>query len=138
MFGHKWFLKMGELSDASLPALINNACELINCNYYFYQGIDGKGQAQELVRAGVIKFTIPTAADRTLNQWMLRSDLLKNGVFVFKRGEQNSPLKIEFDEGYCVNMANRTAGGKGMSTEFSISANEVRMNGKSCCNYFKL
>ncbi len=52
MFGHKWYLRIGELTDASILGLMQDANELIHCTYGMYQGIDFKGQAQTNVRVG--------------------------------------------------------------------------------------
>jgi|GEM_PF-6774221 len=112
--------------------------EIENFDISVEQGSDFKGQPQEEVHAGIIKFTIPSMPDRNLEQWMMRGDLLKSGVFAFKVGDASSPLKIGFNEAYCINMTNQTARGKGVLTNFIISANEICMNDKYCCNHFKL
>ena len=52
MFGHKWFLRLGELTDASMSGLIQSANELINCSFSFHQGVDFREQAQTDVRMG--------------------------------------------------------------------------------------
>ncbi|GAF03023.1 type VI secretion system tube protein TssD [Saccharicrinis fermentans] len=68
MHGHRWFLKMGELSDASVSALNINASELISCDYSFYQGIDEKGQAQTGVKVSDISLTYESLpSQETLN-----------------------------------------------------------------------
>lgn len=46
MFGHKWFLKIGELSNSSISGLMQEANELINCTFSFSQEIDFRGQPQ--------------------------------------------------------------------------------------------
>lgn len=127
------------LSKLSLDLVLEGTTyEIENFGISFEQPHDFRGQPQELVHGGAITFTIPSMADQKLTQWMMRSEMLKNGMFVFKRGDQSSPLKIAFDEAYCINMTNRTASSKGLSTDFVISANEIRMNDKACCNNFKL
>ncbi len=127
------------LSKYSLDLLLDGKkYEIESINLGFWQGADFKGQPQNEVRAGTINFSISGQPDNTLNQWMLKSELLKNGEFVFNRGAQNSPLKISFTEAYCVNMTNRTASSTGMLTEIKISANEVNLNERECYNYFKL
>ena len=69
---------------------------------------------------------------------MLKSTELKDGVFVFEQGDQNSPLKVKFTEAYCVHMATRTSMNEGLYTQYIISANEIGLNGKWLYRNFKL
>ena len=95
----------------------------------FRQGVDYKGEPQEDMTGGLMHFTIASHTDKQLSKWMVKSDEAKDGVFVFKQGDQNSPLKIKFQEGYCVNMQNKTTLASGVSTSYTVSANEVDLNG---------
>lgn len=104
----------------------------------FSQGVDQKGEPQEDTKGGIVEFSIDSLPDKLLNRWMLRESELKNGVFIFEQGEQNSPLKITFTEAFCVKMATRTLPGRGLYTEYTISANEIDLNGKWLYNNFKL
>lgn len=104
----------------------------------FSQGIDVKGQPQEETNGGIIEFSIANLPDDLFNKWMLKETEVKNGVFIFIQGEQESPLKVTFTQAYCINMAIHTLMGKGLYTDYVISANEIDLNGKWLYNNFKL
>lgn len=104
----------------------------------FSQGTDFKGEPQEDTQGGVVNFSIGTLPDKTFNRWMLKSEELKDGVFVFEQGDQNSPLKVKFTEAFCVHMATRTSISEGLYTQYTISANEIDLNGKWLYRNFKL
>lgn len=104
----------------------------------FSQGVDQKGEPQEETNGGIIEFSIASLPDKMLNRWMLKETELKDGMFIFEQGAQNSPLKIKFTEAYCIGMATRTHPGRGLYTEYTISANEIDLNGKWLYKNFKL
>lgn len=104
----------------------------------FSQGVDQKGEPQEETNGGIVEFSIANQPDRMLNRWMLKETELKDGMFIFEQGAQNSPLKIKFTEAYCIHMATRTHPGRGLYTEYAISANEIDLNGKWLYKNFKL
>lgn len=104
----------------------------------FSQGIDLKGQPQEETNGGIVEFSITNLPDELFNKWMIRETDVKDGIFVFEQGDQNSPLKISFSEAYCINMAIRTSLGRGLYTDYIISANEIDLNGKWLYKNFKL
>lgn len=104
----------------------------------FSQGVDQKGEPQEETNGGIVEFSIASLPDKMLNRWMLKEAELKDGMFVFEQGAQNSPLKIKFTEAYCISMATRTQPGRGLYTEYVISANEIDLNGKWLYKNFKL
>lgn len=136
---NKFFKLAQPLSKLSLDMMLDGTeYEIQDFAVGFDQPIDSRGEPQNEVHGGAIKFTVPSMPDKTLHQWMMQSDMRKSGEFVFKRGDENSPLRVEFADAYCINMKSRTASSKGLSTDFVISANEVRMNGKGCFNHFKL
>ncbi len=108
----------------------NESYEIERFCINFNQSVDYKGEPQEETRGGFMSFSIANMPDKLLTRWAVRDTESKNGVFVFKQGEQNSPLKIKFDEAYCVNMRNSTVYRGGVSTDYVISANEVDLAGK--------
>lgn len=116
----------------------NNAYEVDSFSLSFSQGIDFKGEPQEETKGGLIDFSIGSLPDRVLKRWMLKDTELKDGEFVFEQGDQSSPLRVRFTEAFCVHMATRTSMGEGLYTQYTISANEVDLNGKWLYRSFKL
>lgn len=116
----------------------SNSYEIDSFSMVFSQGFDSKGEPQEETKGGVVDFSIGSLPDRVLRRWMFKDTELKDGEFVFEQGAQSSPLKIKFTEAFCVNMATRTSIGAGLYTQYTISANEVDLNGKWLYRNFTL
>lgn len=116
----------------------NNTYEIDSFRMDFSQGLDFKGEPQEETKGGAIDFSIGSLPDRVLKKWMLKDTETKDGEFVFEQGDQSSPLRIKFTEAFCVHMATRTSMGEGLYTQYTISANEVDLNGKWLYRNFKL
>lgn len=113
MFGHKWFLKIGELADASVLGLKQSANELIHCSVSFHQGVDYKGQAQTAVRAGDIVLTYDGLPSKEVINWAMTSTKLYNGVLILCDSDEMPIDKIFFEDGACINMSvNYTNEGK--------------------------
>lgn len=69
---------------------------------------------------------------------MINSDKLMNGEFQFRREAESMPLRVIFENAYCVGM-NPHKGIKGeMETSFVISANELILNGASIYNSWRV
>ena len=102
------------------------------------QPTDFKGQPVSDIRGGSVGFTIPQMPDATLRKWMIHSDQLMDGEFQFRRGDQSMPLRICFQQAYCIQMT-PCKGSKGeMMTSFVIRANELILNEKSLFNDWRL
>ena len=102
------------------------------------QPTDFKGQPVSDIRGGSVGFTIPQMPDATLRKWMIHSDKLMDGEFQFRRGDQSMPLRICFQQAYCIQMT-PCKGSKGeMMTSFVIRANELILNEKSLFNDWRL
>lgn len=81
MFGHKCFLKIGELSNSSISGLMQEANELINCTFSFSQEMDFRGQPQTRINVDnlvLIYDGIPTQ-DSACVRMSLSKSMLVNG-----------------------------------------------------------
>ena len=104
MFGHKSFLKIGELSDASIMGLYKDSYELEHCSYGFSQGVNTDGKAQTEVRGGTINLVIPGIPPLDIIQWALDSRKYNNGMIVIC-DDNDLPLeKIKFTDAACIAM----------------------------------
>lgn len=127
------------IGKISLSLVIDgNRYEIEQFRLNFSQGVDQKGEPQEETNGGIVEFSIASLPDKILNRWMLKETELKDGMFIFEQGAQNSPLKVKFTDAYCIGMATRTRPGRGLYTEYVISANEIDLNGKWLYKNFKL
>ncbi len=104
MFGHKSFLKIGELNDASIMGLYKESYELEHCSYGFSQGINVDGKAQTEVRGGTIHIGIPGIPPNDIIQWALDFRKYNNGVIVVC-DDNDLPLeKIKFTDAACIGL----------------------------------
>lgn len=104
MFGHKSFLKLGALSDASIQGLYKDSYELQKCSYSFSKGINTDGKAQTEVRGGSINISISGIPPTDIIEWALSSKKYYDGAIVIC-DDNNMPLeKIYFTDAACVSM----------------------------------
>lgn len=80
MFGHKCFLRLGQLNDSSISGLYKDSYELLSCDYSFAKGTDRNGKPQTEVRGGTIKVCYPNVPQPEFMGWMLKSGKLENGA----------------------------------------------------------
>jgi len=104
MFGHKSFLKIGELSDVSITGLYKESYELDYCSYSFSQGINVDGKAQTEVHGGTINISISGIPPNDIIQWSLDSSKYNSGLIVIC-DDNDMPLeKIKFTDAACIGM----------------------------------
>ena len=60
--------------------------------------------------------------------WAMRSQT-KDGEVVFKSKTANAPLKVQFFNGYCVDLDRSISEGRGLTSDLIISAEKVVING---------
>lgn len=107
--------------------------ELAQFGISFGQSVDYKGQPQNEVRGGRILLSLTEAVPDNIYDWAMTS-YTKNGVIEFRSKTANSPLKIEFTNGYCVNFERVIDLNIGLKTALIISPEEVSINGMSIDN----
>ncbi len=104
MFGHKSFLRLGELTDSSITGLYKNAYELVSCKYSFGQGIDQNGKVQTDVMGGTILISYANIPPAEFIQWMLKSNKLHNGSIVICDANDMPIEKLFFEDAACIGM----------------------------------
>jgi hypothetical protein len=104
MFGHKVFLRIGELTDASIMGLYKDSYELLNCNYSFAQGIDQKGQPQTDVQGGAFHITLPNLPSPQIMKWMLKPQNKEDGCIVLCDADDTPLSKIFFKNAACIKL----------------------------------
>lgn len=104
MFGHKSFLKLGSLGDASIMGLYKESYELESCSFGFSQGVNTDGKAQTNVRGGAISVTIPGIPSNEIIQWSLESHNFKNGTIVVCDSNDMPLEKIHLQDAACIGM----------------------------------
>jgi hypothetical protein len=105
MFGHKWFLRLGELADSSILGLIHDANELVHCSYSLHQGVDHKGQAQADVSIGEIILLYDGLPTQEIINWAISSVSFQDGALVLCDTDNAPVNKVFFKDGACVGMS---------------------------------
>ena len=104
MFGHKAFLKIGTLGDASIMGLYKESYELERCHYSFSQGVNSDSKAQTEVRGGLINVTIPGIPPMDVLQWVLDSRKYNDGTIVICDSDDMPLEKVNFKDAACIGM----------------------------------
>lgn len=136
MFGHKSFLRLGALEDASIAGLYKDSYELDSCFYGFSQGVNSDGKAQTEVRGGTISVTISGIPPNDIIQWATDSHKYHDGVLVVC-DDNDMPLeKIRFVNAACVAMdISYSQAGKGyISTKLTLQAQKLAVGDTELVN----
>ncbi len=104
MYGHKCFLRIGQLNDSSISGLYRDSYELLNCEFSFAQGVDANGKAQTEVKGGTISISFPNIPKDDMLEWMLKSSKLENGAIVICNADDEPVEKILFEDAACIHL----------------------------------
>ncbi|MDR2145207.1 MAG: type VI secretion system needle protein Hcp [Tannerella sp.] len=124
MFGHKTFLRIGQLTDGSLQGLYRESYELESCEYSFSQGYDHKGQPQSDTLGGAIHITYPGLPPQEILEWALNHRKYHDGVIVICDQNEQPLEKIGFEKAALVKLKiDYSQKGKGLfSTKIVLQA----------------
>ena len=127
MFGHKVFLRLGEIDNANIMELYKDALELLNCDYSFAQGFDQKGQPQTTVHGGAFHITLPNLPPPPIVQWMLKPKRRENGCIVLCDSNDVPQSKIYFQNAACIkmNIAYSQKGSNYIATQLIIQPEKI-------------
>jgi hypothetical protein len=127
MFGHKSFLKLSTLDDASIHGLYRDSYELESCSYGFSQGVNTDGKAQTDVRGGAIHLTIPGIPPDDIIEWSLNSHSYQDGTIVICDISEMPLEKVNFRDATCIGMEIvYSRSGKGyIATKLTLQARKI-------------
>ena len=103
----------------------------------FNQSIDFKGQPQHEMKGGQMLVTINQAADDNLYLWAKKSTLVKDGQVLFQTDLGISIIRLNFTNGYCVNLSREINAYTGSNTMLLISSESLSLNGIEHENHWK-
>ena len=104
MFGHKCFLRIGQLEDSSASGLYKDSYELLSCDFGFAQSMDRNGKPQSEVQGGTISMVYPNVPPQEIVDWMLKSGKVENGAIVICDANDLPLEKVYFEDGVCTGM----------------------------------
>ncbi len=109
--------------------------EMSQFSMSFGQSVDHKGQPQDEVRGGRMLVSLSQTLPDSIYRWAMTS-FPKNGEIVFRSKTANSPLRIIFNNAYCVNFQRQVGNASGMTSKLLISPDEILINGISFDNHW--
>ncbi|KGN69355.1 hypothetical protein HQ40_07075 [Porphyromonas gulae] len=131
MFGHRSFLRIGSLNDASIKGLLTDGLELEKFSYSFDQAVDIHGKVQGEVRSGTLQLTFANLPTNEVIDWMLNSRKYKDGTIVMCDMNDTPLQKISFATAACIGMDINfsEAGGTYASTRIALYARKLTIGG---------
>ena len=127
MFGHKCFLRIGQLEDSSASGLYKYSYELLSCTYGFGQSVDRNGKPQSEVQGGTLNLVFPNVPPNDFISWMLKSSKLEDGAIVICDANDLPLEKVYFEDGVCTGMkvGYHQSGNGYVSTNIQIDVRKI-------------
>ncbi|HHU58802.1 MAG TPA: type VI secretion system needle protein Hcp [Bacteroidales bacterium] len=127
MFGHKCFLRIGQLEDSSASGLYKYSYELLSCDFGFAQSMDRNGKPQSEVQGGTISMVYPNVPPQEIVDWMLKSGKVENGAIVICDANDLPLEKVYFEDGVCTGMkvGYHQSGNGYVSTNIQIDVRKI-------------
>ena len=115
----------------------DNEMNVLECSFGFHQGADNTGRPSQKPRGGQITILIESTNKTDFLEWMISSNMTKNGSIIFYKRDNLSSLKtVDFSEAYCLDYVEDfdAIGSQPLKTRVVISAKEVSIKGTTYTN----
>ncbi len=110
---------------------------VLDCSFEFTQEADYNGRPSEKPRGGKIEVLIEATAKTHFLEWMISSDMTKNGSLNFYKRESMSNLKkVEFKGAYCLHYKEHfnSESAQPLQIKLVLSAREITIRGTEFVN----
>lgn len=108
---------------------------------HFDQDTDRKGNPDGLPKGGIMTLTFGETPDYTINEWMCRGNLLRDGEVRFLSGDirikKGADLVISFTDAYCIKYHKSIRNGN-LFTTIILSPRTVKIGNEEFSNRWKL
>ncbi|MDC1161807.1 type VI secretion system tube protein TssD [Tenacibaculum sp.] len=92
------------MSFLSQLTINDDTMNVLRCSFSFDQGADNTGRPSQSPRGGQITVLIESTNKTDFLEWMISTNMTKDGEIVFYKRDNMSSLKtIKFKEAYCLN-----------------------------------
>ena len=115
----------------------DNEMNVLECSFGFHQGADNSGRPSQKPRGGQITILIESTNKTDFLEWMISSNMTKNGNIVFYKRDNMSSLKtVDFSEAYCLDYVEDfdAVSAEPLKTRVVISAKEISIKGTTYKN----
>jgi len=116
------------MSFLSQLTIDDDTMNVLKCSFAFEQGADYTGRPSQKPRGGQVTILIESTNKTDFLEWMISSNMTKNGEVVFYKRDNMSSLKtLKFTEAYCLSYQEDfdAVGDEPLKTRIVISAKEI-------------
>lgn len=106
--------------------LLGKSYSLAQVSLSFNQSVDYNGEPQSEVSGGQILIVLSQIPDNSIISWAVGSRTRRSGEVIFRNETTTPPLRIIFEEAYCVHMGQSVT--KGTSVSLTISPKKISLN----------
>lgn len=104
---------------------------VLECQFSFFQDIDGIGKPSSIPKGGTVEITIESSGKTDLFDWMISPTQTKSGDLAFYRRDNLRKLKtLKFSDAHCIGYKEKYShnGEFPMQITIVISAKELALN----------
>jgi hypothetical protein len=115
----------------------DNTMNVLECSFSFEQGSDYTGRPSQRPRGGQINVLIESTRKTDFLEWMISSNMTKEGEIIFYKRDNLSSLKtVKFSGAYCLNYIEdfNSEDGQPLKTRVVISSKEISVNDTTFVN----
>ena len=125
------------MSFISKLKIEDDEMNVLDCSFEFSQEADYNGRPAENPRGGQIKLLIESTSKTEFLDWVISSDMVKDGsITFFKRDNMSSLKTLDFKGAYCLYYKEHfnTSSTDPMQTHLVISAKEIKIKSTTFTN----
>ncbi len=127
------------MSFLSQLTIDDDTMNVLKCSFSFEQGADNTGRPSQKPRGGQVNILIESTNKTDFLEWMISSNMAKDGEVIFYKRDNMSSLKtIKFKEAYCLsyNEDFDAVSDEPLKTHIVISAKEISVKGTTFKNHW--
>ena len=125
------------MSFLSQLTIDEDTMNVLRCSFSFEQGADVNGRPSQRPRGGKINILLESTNKTDFLEWMISSDMTKDGEVVFYKRDNMSSLKtVTFKEAYCLSYHEDfdAVSSEPLKTQIVISAREITVKDTTFTN----
>ena len=125
------------MSFLSQLTIDEDTMNVLHCSFSFEQGSDVTGRPSQQPRGGRMSILLESTNKTNFLEWMISSDMTKNGEIIFYKRDNMSSLKtVQFTDAYCLSYNEEfdAEGSEPLRTRITISAKEITVKDTTFTN----
>ncbi len=125
------------MSFLSKITIDDTTLNVLKCSFSFDQGADRTGRPSQRPIGGQIQLLVESTNKTDFLEWMISSDMTKDGeITFFKRDNMSSLKTLKFKDAYCLSYREDfdAVSDQPLTTRFVISAKELTVKDTTFTN----